>query len=92
VKEAIPADGVVELPKLYCTLPAEVSPGGYQLVLTLKQGAKTLSEILIPSRCGVDLLSLEDGKLSQNVASPAVKAAEKRFPVSSERSEGSLHL
>jgi beta-mannosidase len=44
LKEAIPADGVVELPKLYCTLPAEVSPGGYQLVLTLKQGAKTLSE------------------------------------------------
>jgi beta-mannosidase len=44
VKEGIPADGVVELPKLYCTLPAEASPGGYQLVLTLKQGVKTLSE------------------------------------------------
>ena len=43
-KETIPSDGVVQLPKLYSTLPAEVSPGSYQLVLTLTQDSKVLSE------------------------------------------------
>ena len=43
-KESIPADGVAHLPKLYCDLPAEASPGSYQLVLTLTQDSKVLSE------------------------------------------------
>jgi len=43
-KEAIPSDGVLQLPKLYSTLPTETAPGGYQLVLTLKQDAKVLGE------------------------------------------------
>jgi beta-mannosidase len=43
-KEAIPSDGVVHLPQLYCTLPAEAPPGGYQLVITLTQDTKVLSE------------------------------------------------
>jgi len=44
VKDSIPADGVLELPKLYATLPKEAAPGSYQIVLTLKQGDKVLSE------------------------------------------------
>jgi beta-mannosidase len=43
-KEAIPSDGVAHLPKLYCTLPADIAPGAYQLVLTLTQDSKVLSE------------------------------------------------
>jgi beta-mannosidase len=48
VKEVIPADGVAQLPELYCTLPGDLAPGGYDLVLTLKQGEKTLSENTYP--------------------------------------------
>jgi beta-mannosidase len=48
IKEVIPADGVAQLPKLYCTLPGDLAPGGYELVLTLKQGDKTLSENTYP--------------------------------------------
>ena len=44
VKVQIPADAVMDLPGLSCTLPAEVAPGAYELVLTLKQGEKVLSE------------------------------------------------
>jgi len=48
IKEVIPADGVAQLPKLYCTLPGDLAPGGYDLVLTLKQGEKTLSANTYP--------------------------------------------
>ena len=48
VEDVIPADGVARLPKLYCTLPGDFAPGGYDLVLTLKQGDKTLSENTYP--------------------------------------------
>jgi hypothetical protein len=46
----IPADAVVDLPGLHCTLPADVAPGAYELVLTLKQGEKVLSENSYPLR------------------------------------------
>ena len=49
VKETIPADGVAQLPLIYCTLPQDVAPGTYELVLTLKQGEKTLSENSYPA-------------------------------------------
>jgi hypothetical protein len=48
VKEVIPADGVAQLPELYSTLPGDVAPGRYDLVLTLKQGDKTLSQNTYP--------------------------------------------
>ena len=47
-KEPIPSDGVVQLPKLYATLPTNVASGSYQLVLRLKQGDKVLSENAYP--------------------------------------------
>jgi beta-mannosidase len=40
---AIPPDAVTDLPDLYCTLPNDVAPGAYELVLVLKQGEKILS-------------------------------------------------
>jgi hypothetical protein len=49
VKETIPADGVAQLPKLYCTVPKDSAPGAYELVLTLKQGDKMLSENTYPA-------------------------------------------
>ncbi|HME00427.1 MAG TPA: glycoside hydrolase family 2 TIM barrel-domain containing protein [Terriglobia bacterium] len=43
-KDPIPSDGVIQLPKIYATLPINIAPGGYQLVLRLKQGDNVLSE------------------------------------------------
>jgi beta-mannosidase len=44
----LPADAVVDLPDLYCTMPNDVAPGAYELLLTLKQGEKVLSENAYP--------------------------------------------
>jgi beta-mannosidase len=48
VSEVIPPDGVAQLPELYCTLPGDVAPGRHDLVLTLRQGDKTLSQNTYP--------------------------------------------
>jgi beta-mannosidase len=45
---SIAADTVQDLPELYCTLPDDVAPGGYELVLLLKQGDRVISENLYP--------------------------------------------
>ena len=47
-KEAIPSDAVVQLPTFDSTLLNDISPGSYELVLTLKQGDKVLSENSYP--------------------------------------------
>jgi beta-mannosidase len=49
VAETIAADSVAQLPKLYCTVPQELAPGAYELILTLKQGEKMLSENTYPA-------------------------------------------
>jgi beta-mannosidase len=41
---SVPADSVVDAGWLEFTLPAGVAPGGYDVVLLLKQGERTLSE------------------------------------------------
>jgi hypothetical protein len=42
------ADSVADLPALRCTLPQDVVPGAYEIVLTLKEGEKVLSENAYP--------------------------------------------
>jgi beta-mannosidase len=44
----ISADSVALLPSLTCAPPADLPPGSYQLVLTLKQGDQVLSENTYP--------------------------------------------
>lgn len=43
-QENIPADGVAALPEIYSTLPGDIAPGPYELVLQLKQSGELLSE------------------------------------------------
>jgi beta-mannosidase len=45
---SIAPDTVQDLPDLYCTLPSDVAPGDYDLVLLLKQGDRLVSENLYP--------------------------------------------
>jgi beta-mannosidase len=47
---SVPADSVVDADWLEFTLPAEVAPGEYDVVLLLKQGERTLSENTYPVR------------------------------------------
>ena len=42
------ADGVMDLPDLWCQPPAELPPGAYELLLRLKQGETVLSENAYP--------------------------------------------
>jgi beta-mannosidase len=42
------ADSVADLPALRCTLPQDVVPGAYEIVLTVKEGEKVLSENAYP--------------------------------------------
>ncbi len=44
VQTSLAADSVTALPEVDCQTPRELSPGGYELVLTLKQDDQTLSE------------------------------------------------
>ena len=43
-KDPIPSDCVVQLPKLYATLPTNIAPHSHQVVLRLKQDDMVLSE------------------------------------------------
>jgi len=45
---SIAADSVVSLPTLYCTLPSDLAPGAYELVLVLKEGDRVTSENVYP--------------------------------------------
>lgn len=45
---SVAADAVANLPGLWCHPPADLAPGDYELVLTLKQGERTLSENSYP--------------------------------------------
>jgi len=47
-ENAIPADSVTDFSWLGFNLPADLAPGGYELVLTLKEGDRVLSENSYP--------------------------------------------
>jgi beta-mannosidase len=47
-KDAIPADSVMDFSRLAIHLPSDLPPGDYELVLTLKEGERILSENSYP--------------------------------------------